>query len=285
VLYGSIALLVAAHAWAVGPKAREQGVASYTVAEKDGDKRVSLRGNGGREIGQITVHELKHSLLLELTQPGRAHLEIEWDFAVGRVSVRDLNSGESAQAFAFPEKRAADSPEDPLLLRYRPQVEMAFEALHDVGLDKIRLTETFHKRIRTVRQRDDLARLLAKDEMDPSCTGRQVRGSSISGTRSGCCEAATDDANGQCSNGACWGCCSLLSCDASCALGDYGCFCGITGTACEYTPPPPPPTGGGGGGGTGGGSRASCNEGDLVTPEQCVTDCGGYVDGQYCYVP
>jgi hypothetical protein len=48
------------------------------------------------------------------------------------------------------------------------------------------------------------------------------------------------------------------------------------------TPPPPPPTGGGGGGG--GGGHGECDDGNLVTPEQCVSDCGGSVDGDYCDV-
>jgi hypothetical protein len=46
--------------------------------------------------------------------------------------------------------------------------------------------------------------------------------------------------------------------------------------------PPPPPSGGGGGGG--GGTGGSCIEGELVTPEECVGTCGGFVDGDFCDV-
>ncbi|MEA2693856.1 MAG: hypothetical protein QOJ16_3243 [Acidobacteriota bacterium] len=290
VLCGLVLALFAAGAWAVGPKARERGVESYSVADQDRGKLVSLKGNGGQEVGQLAVHQLKNSLVLELTEPGGAHLSIEWSFTVGRLSVKDLDSGESAQSFAAPGARAKKAHEDPLLLRYRGQIEMAFETLHDVGLDKIQLGASFHKRVRTGRQSEGLMRLFSKDEFADSgitCTGRRARGTNIAATRSGCCEGATDDANWQCWNAYCTGCCSLLSCDAVCALGDYACSCGVTGTSCEYTPPtqPPPPVGGGGGGGGfGGGGGSSCREGDLVTPDECVSSCHGFVSGDYCYV-
>lgn len=53
--------------------------------------------------------------------------------------------------------------------------------------------------------------------------------------------------------------------------------------ACSPPPPPPPPPGGGGNDpGSGGGP---CQYGQLVTPEECVYYCGGFVDGDYCDVP
>lgn len=43
-------------------------------------------------------------------------------------------------------------------------------------------------------------------------------------------------------------------------------------------PPDPPPSGGGGGGGGAGGGDGSCEEGSLVTVEECEDECGGIAD-------
>lgn len=66
------------------------------------------------------------------------------------------------------------------------------------------------------------------------------------------------------------------------ALAKEGYF---TCPACRTAAPPPPPGGGGGGeegGGEGGGGM--CDEGSWVTEWECVYVCGGWSDGQYCYV-
>lgn len=55
-------------------------------------------------------------------------------------------------------------------------------------------------------------------------------------------------------------------------------------SACRTAPPPPPPGGGGGGEEGGGGGSGMCDEGNWVTEWECVYVCGGWSDGQYCYV-
>lgn len=58
------------------------------------------------------------------------------------------------------------------------------------------------------------------------------RGFAVSGSRSHCCLEAEQDVNHCCTNGHCWGCCALLPCDAGCGIGDYICFCGMSGAWC-----------------------------------------------------
>lgn len=65
------------------------------------------------------------------------------------------------------------------------------------------------------------------------CTGPWVRGEYVADSRSWCCENARIDAGNECNNSCCWGCCKYLPCDAYCLLGDYGCFCGVSGQMCE----------------------------------------------------
>lgn len=67
------------------------------------------------------------------------------------------------------------------------------------------------------------------------CNGPTVRGeSTFEGSRSYICEAAKTDANLQCWNSYCTGCCQFGACDAYCVLDDYLCVvAGITGTSCS----------------------------------------------------
>jgi hypothetical protein len=59
-----------------------------------------------------------------------------------------------------------------------------------------------------------------------------ARGFATALSRSYCCFEAESDANHQCTNTWCYGCCDLLACDAKCGFGDYGCFCGMSGFEC-----------------------------------------------------
>lgn len=67
------------------------------------------------------------------------------------------------------------------------------------------------------------------------CVGPTVRGTAVGDvTRSAICAAARADANLQCWNTYCIGCCQMDSCDAFCLLGDdYLCLmAGVTGRSC-----------------------------------------------------
>lgn len=66
-----------------------------------------------------------------------------------------------------------------------------------------------------------------------SCYGSYYRGFGTGSSKSLCCQDAINDVNVKCSNSYCYGCCSLLSCDAVCGVGDYVCSCGISGRACS----------------------------------------------------
>jgi hypothetical protein len=66
-----------------------------------------------------------------------------------------------------------------------------------------------------------------------SCDGPRCRGQALSAARSHCCSQAHAEAAACCTNSACWGCCRTWSCDGMCALGDYFCSCGQSGTACS----------------------------------------------------
>lgn len=69
----------------------------------------------------------------------------------------------------------------------------------------------------------------------PLCDGPYITSSvSVATARSRCCTIAIQDVNNSCSNGFCYGCCSIEGCDAAC-LGttDYGCVCTANGEACS----------------------------------------------------
>jgi hypothetical protein len=77
---------------------------------------------------------------------------------------------------------------------------------------------------------------------EPECHNLGCRGTAVSDTRSWCCREANSRLQGCCSNAACWGCCETLGCDATCALGDYFCFCGQSGLSCTGINGGPPST-------------------------------------------
>ncbi len=66
-----------------------------------------------------------------------------------------------------------------------------------------------------------------------ACNGGSFRGWGMGSARSFACASATNDANIQCWNRYCIGCCRFAECDAVCALGDYGCSAGRTGWSCS----------------------------------------------------
>ncbi|HUP66526.1 MAG TPA: hypothetical protein VM557_14740 [Thermoanaerobaculia bacterium] len=71
------------------------------------------------------------------------------------------------------------------------------------------------------------------------CFGPEVRGFATDLSESLACRDAKADANLQCWNSYCTGCCHFYECDSICALGDYFCSGAITGVACSDYPPPP----------------------------------------------
>ncbi len=72
---------------------------------------------------------------------------------------------------------------------------------------------------------------VSSDAEEP-CEGGDCRGSGFSASKSYCCKEASGNASVCCTNSLCWGCCEWMTCDAMCAMGDYICSCGITGTSC-----------------------------------------------------
>jgi hypothetical protein len=67
----------------------------------------------------------------------------------------------------------------------------------------------------------------------PGCSGPQVWGSWAADWRSIACSKARNDANVQCWNQYCVGCCQLDECNAVCLVGDAVCYAGVVGTSCS----------------------------------------------------
>jgi hypothetical protein len=67
----------------------------------------------------------------------------------------------------------------------------------------------------------------------PGCSGPQVWGSWGSDWKSIACSKARNDANLQCWNQYCVGCCELGECNAVCLIGDAVCYAGVQGTSCS----------------------------------------------------
>ena len=70
---------------------------------------------------------------------------------------------------------------------------------------------------------------------ETSCTGSGQCGFGFASTRTGACNSAVQDANYDCTNQWCLGCCEIQNpgCDCDCVSGDFFCGCISCGIACR----------------------------------------------------
>lgn len=215
-----------------GGEGQKQGIASYSVAELGRLRFVEPLGKDGKSLGQLTLEPLSAGVRTLQYERGALRLVVRWNTNTGQLEVSEQGVGRGRSSLKRdPKGQVSGEPvvEDParVLQRNRKALELMGATLSDLGVSsRAHPPATDCPGAPAPLMRD------APSNWSPRCYEYDVRGSGVGDTRSGCCNEASLDANYQCSNGYCWGCCYRDSCDAWCALGDYFCMCGVTGYAC-----------------------------------------------------
>lgn len=235
---GAQASVVAA---SIHPAAAVQaaGVQGYELHQQPDQVSIDLLGDHGRPMGEVVVRFGDAGYRAKLVSPGQEPLALDWNQAKGILQIKEPGTDRVAysyfdfQAFSWKSEPAFDE-----LVKGRQQ---DFDLLLGVVTD--------YDRSRKERGASVLPKLGGcsatgqgsvivgdagiVEQAGIGCSGYRCRGTGTGTAKSLCCESATNDANVCCWNSLCIGCCSLLSCDAGCAIGDYICFCGRTGTSCS----------------------------------------------------
>lgn len=234
---------------AAGDGARQYGIAAYTLEQKGQQLEARLLALDKKAVGDITIQVTENQGRILTLVRGNKSLVLRWTPATGELFVTDWNGDEGsvrvqdgvANSSASTILRRSDR-DFRLLTSFLTELRNEIEAIdREIGPGpEIELPIELQREIASLattadrRSKPALSNREIQAVFQPmvECTGSRNRGDSVSGTRSGCCENANDEVQGECWNSKCAGCCETLSCDAVCALGDYFCSCGVTGYEC-----------------------------------------------------
>lgn len=233
---GSASLEAAAqHHEATGEMAA-LGVAEYWSESEGSQSRIEFIGSQGNVMAAIDVNAADPSALraeISLSTDAAQGLSFVWDQVHGTLKLRDPESGQSLESRYDLQKGSwqGDPRIGALGRRYSREIALAALALDaTLGAGKTTALTTAEPAcaVGSVIPGVGISSILI------DCDGFRCRGFGTGGSASGCCEEAWQDASNCCTNGICWGCCRFLACDKGCAIGDYICFCGVTGVECSY---------------------------------------------------
>lgn len=203
----------------LGPYARREGVKAYSEMEKAGAAiRLPFTHAQPARSGTLVSHETFDSQTsFRLVRNGDTIVKVDFDKANHLYDVED-SAGRNAR-FVFTEQGV--NPESAAVVEYnRDDLTLAAAIQHD--LEMLMAPAIPDRQVQT---------------QDCACrVSIEVRGTGQGASRSGACQNATNDANLNCSNCSCIGCCSwrVGGCDCICGVGDYFCNCGRTGHPCFW---------------------------------------------------
>jgi hypothetical protein len=212
-----------------GPEAKALGIAEYQVTHAhEGDQRtvaVDLIASTGGVLGSVQVDwGLRGENLIEL-RTDTASVFILWDPAGGRFELTDRISGEAASLRLEDREWVGTDESRALMDAHFGEVKMAAIVLTDYLVNSRQLVPPSSLKKAS-------PGLCGIELCIPRCSGPIVRGQSVAYTRAWCCDEANQNAQVQCWNEWCIGCCRTLACDAVCSLGDFFCYCAVTGFSC-----------------------------------------------------
>ncbi|MGA7613955.1 MAG: hypothetical protein WBX15_02135 [Thermoanaerobaculia bacterium] len=208
-----------------GSDPASKGVAFYIFHDVTAERVTAdlLRPDKSVVATIAVVPETGHGWLVHYKSK-QASFELRWAPSEGLVEVRD-HDRKASKTFDTEGKRWVTSGDESLLVERDELLKLCFAVVAD-------FEESGVKGVALVRdpwQQDD-----GGGSSDGTfCNGSEYRGFGAGTTRSQACYNATADANNQCWNYWCTGCCFFLDCDGYCSLGDYGCFAGRSGRACS----------------------------------------------------
>jgi len=216
------------------------GVVSYQVHETGGTVEINLLNQGNGSLGEVVVKSGDFGYSAELRGGDGLPIAMEWNQAKGILEIKEIGSDRIGYSYfdfqAFEWK--AEPAFDELVTARKADVDLLMGVVADYDKGRghrgsILAAKQAGGSCASKQQAlvtSPLGEIAAKGIV---CTGYTCRGFGTGAAKSLCCQDATNDANVCCWNSVCIGCCSFLSCDAACGIGDYICFCGRTGTSCD----------------------------------------------------
>jgi hypothetical protein len=212
----------------VGRAAWELGVRAYNVSRSQDGLLINFRHIVNSKQGTLIIRRAGtgNQISLEL-QRNDETLAVSWDREVGEFILLD---GEE-QIADFWIKELEWISDDEAAWQILDRFESDIELMAAIALDFSSEYSASETGDRFGECKEVSSGSIYSIDCDYSF---DVRGHCVGDSRSGACWCAKNDANYQCNNSACWGCCDWLSqdCDCACLVGDYFCSCGITGFPC-----------------------------------------------------
>lgn len=209
------------------------GVQGYELHQQPDQVSIDLLGDHDRPMGEVVVRFGDSGYRAKLVSPGREPLTLDWNQAKGVLQIKE--PGTDRVGFSYFDFQAFSWKSEPAFDELVNGRKKDFDLLLGVVTDYDRSRKEFGvsvvPKVGACSPTDQSSVIVG--EAGIGCTGYRCRGEGVGSAKSLCCEDATNDANLCCWNSLCIGCCSFLSCDAGCAIGDYICFCGRTGTSCS----------------------------------------------------
>lgn len=240
----SVAVAQSQNTMTAPAKVRSLGVLSYRFTIDSGTISVALTGMNGTDMGQVTSKVLAPGIreIAVAIQPEERFV-LQWNPLAKQLKLIESDgSSFSIYQDVLTGKIVEDEASSAKFDSHRAAIMIAAEAV-SAAKRKLRLPVKSLCLVDCGPDPDPGEDLV----LDPgsnvggggfSCGAYQVRGTASAITldgivRSDLCAAALNDANYQCSNRYCLGCCRTEPCDAMCFVGDYFCtIAGVTGYAC-----------------------------------------------------
>ena len=208
----------------VGNGAWTQGVRSYKViSSNDNEAIVEISGTSPSIQGTFYIqwHNPKKASMKLVRTEGT--LSIEWDGNKGDFNLTDMEARSACSKFNHDTKSwVADSDLAKSIIN---------ENSEDAKLMGAISSDFNQIRVQKLSEKNSLiqAASLCADTANPVKTG------AFGQSKSSACYSAKSAAASECSNQYCYGCYSYMSsyCDCYCQVGDYYCYCSITGFPCK----------------------------------------------------
>lgn len=230
------------------------GIQTYSFS-RSGD-RIDVAMNVAGAPASMAIEVPEGRLKIGYSTSADEHFEATWDIASGRFAFVDTAGAIHSRQFNFDTQYWETSSEDAnAFAAYETELRTMTAVVADLESHDVLSTvgavtgaRDGGNVVRSFRPRQlrRIEGLRVPTYVPPptggggggSCSGYTVRGTSSGSAQSYACDGARSDANLQCWNQWCTGCCAFGDCDSMCAIGDYICYAGVSGQACGYSDVP-----------------------------------------------
>jgi len=226
-----------------GDDARRHGIVNYSIRTVGDSIEIALLNESGTSEGLVRLTPIGEGRAAEYVAVDAHTLRLGWNLALGVATVATESDLQPVvMTFDFKARKWARSEHADELLNSLACARL-IAVLRDA--DRLQLSASaaafvpaphtsYYFPDGTVQPyHDDYQPADVGGAWSPGCSGPQVWGSWAADWKSIACSKARNDANVQCWNQYCVGCCNLDECNAVCLVGDAVCYAGVLGTSCS----------------------------------------------------